>query len=322
MKLRSLISLAVFTASGAAFFPATAASGVPPCRDRPPVYAGNSSRVVSGASGSGMLAEQYLAVLPEGYTADLSRRYPVVYLLHGLLSSADEYLVCMNLLETSASSKVIVVIPQGTGDGYWIDWHNGKQLRERALIETLLPHIDATFRTIPDRDHRAVAGLSMGGYGAMVQAARHPDLFAAAASFSGVVAISEPEHPLATPAWIGSTLTSPGAFADPITGKAWRRQHDPASLADSLRGLTLFLSSGNGVPCTVDEAARFVEPDPTQPTIEPAARLNQQTLHRALERSGVPHIYRAYSCGAHTYMTFQRELEDAWPHLLAAIGAG
>src|SRR5205823_5770656 len=59
----------------------------------------------------------------------------------------------------------------------------------------VIPAIDRRFRTLANRAHRAIAGFSMGGYGAVALAARHPDLFAAVGGFSGVVHITIPEDP-------------------------------------------------------------------------------------------------------------------------------
>ncbi len=316
--IRSLVVASLILAGASV---AVAVPSPPPCRERPPAYDGASPRVVSGVAGQGPLRERYFAVLPTGYEVEPDRRYPVLYLLHGADSTADEWLVCTRLIELSESTDVIVVAPQGSRTGWWIDWHNGAQRREQALIRSLLPHIDGTFRTIPDRMHRAIAGLSMGGYGAFVQAARHPELFTAAASFSGVLGMSDPTLPGAILGYTTTTALTPGAFADPVTGAQWRRDHDPVSLAENLRGLTLFLASGNGVPCGIDEALRLTEPDPSQPTIEAIVRSDADQMHHALIDSGIEHTYRRYRCGAHTFVTFQRALVEAWSQLMSAIGA-
>jgi diacylglycerol O-acyltransferase / trehalose O-mycolyltransferase len=293
----------------------------PPCGMRPPAYGGGSARVVEGAAGQGKLSERYFVVLPTGYDHEPTRRYPVLYLLHGAESTADEWLVCTRLLELSEASRVLIILPQGSPTGWWIDWHNGAELREQAIIRTLIPHIDATFRSLDQREHRAIGGLSMGGYGALVQAARHSELFTAAASLSGVLRISDPTLPWGAVAYATATAITPGAFADPLTGRGWRRDHDPASLAERLRHLTLFLSAGSGVPCGAEEALRFAEPDPTQPVLESVVRTEGDHVHNELVTRGIAHTYERYPCGAHTFFTFQRGLVDAWPHLMRAIGA-
>ncbi len=277
--------------------------------------------MLSGEAGQGAVRERYLAVLPAGYDAKPDRRYPVLYLLHGAESTADEWLVCTRLMELSEPSGLIVVLPAGKPSGWWIDWSDDAHLGEQALIGTLLPYIDSTFRTMPGGAHRAVAGLSMGGYGALVQTARHPELFAAAASFSGTLRVSDPSPPWSAVGFAATTALSPGAFADPVTGRTWRREHDPASLVERLRGRTLFLSAGTGLPCGLDEASRFAEPDPSQPAVEFVTRADAEHMHRVMAEAGIDHTYRGYDCGAHTFFTFQRGLADAWPLLMTAIGA-
>lgn len=301
--------------------PAAAALEPPPHCPRPvPKWVGESTRVVGGTSGAGPTADSYLAVLPQSYHSNPGRRYPVVYLLHGMDSIGDEYLTCIRLLELTAHDEVIVVLPQGTPFGFWIDWHNGEQLRESALLG-MIEAVDRRFRTIADGSARAIGGLSMGGYGAMVQAARHPDLYSAAASFSGALDSGNSSPGKGQFVYATETALAPGAFADPVTpdGREWRAAHDPASLAERLRGEWIFLSSGNGVPCDEDEAKRFGELDPSYPVFEPLFRADHDRLSGALRTAGIPHTSRRYECGAHTFRTFQRALEEAWPGFIQAI---
>lgn len=317
--MRGLIAGALATLALAA--PAAALEPPPDCPRPVPQWNGESTRVVEGTSGAGPTADRYLAVLPQSYRSNPGRRYPVVYLLHGIDSIGDEYLTCIRLIELMADDEVIVVLPQGTPFGFWIDWHSGEQLRESALIE-MVDAVDRRFRTVAHASARAIGGLSMGGYGAMVQAARHPDLYAAAASFSGALDSGSSNPGKGEFVYATETALAPGAFADPVTrdGREWRAAHDPASLAERLRGKWIFLSSGNGVPCDEDEMKRFGELDPSSPVFEPLFRTDHDRLATALAAAGIAHTSRRYECGAHTFRTFQRALEEAWPGLVAAIG--
>jgi S-formylglutathione hydrolase FrmB len=158
--------------------------------------------------------KDYLVYLPPSYQADPTRRYPVVYYLHGALGSEDDWVqkggldVVMDSLIAAGMPEMIVVMPDGD-DGYYTTWapaydwrlcrHRG-DLREPAerycvrnprydeyIARDLVRQIDATYRTRGDARHRGVAGLSMGGFGAMALAAEYPDIWAAAASHSGPV---------------------------------------------------------------------------------------------------------------------------------------
>jgi S-formylglutathione hydrolase FrmB len=138
---------------------------------------------------------KFNVLLPPGYT-NSGRRYAVVYLLNSGLGDQDEYLTATDLIEFTAAvpqqQRAIVVLPFGGLFGFYSDLRDGSQRWERFLIRRLTPHIDRTYRTLARRSQRAVAGFSMGGFGAMSYAARDPDLFVAAGSFSGVLDPSAP----------------------------------------------------------------------------------------------------------------------------------
>ena len=82
---------------------------------------------------------------------------------------------------------MLVVMPDAGTFGWYADHYNNGPRWESYHVGELIPWVDATLRTKPERAERAIAGLSMGGHGTAAYAGRHPDLFAAAAPFSGVV---------------------------------------------------------------------------------------------------------------------------------------
>src|SRR5206468_9699510 len=110
-----------------------------------------------------------------------------------------------------ARLPLIVVMPQaagqGQGGGWASDWRNegrgGPPKWETFTIGELVPWVDATYRTSARRAGRAIAGLSMGGFSAMSYAVRHPDLFAAASSYSGA---TDTNNPKVWPVIQGETL--------------------------------------------------------------------------------------------------------------------
>ncbi|GGP62682.1 alpha/beta hydrolase [Streptomyces melanogenes] len=132
--------------------------------------------------------------LPVGYGSDPARRYPVLYLLHGgggdfqQWSRSDSGNVAATLAGTAFDG--IVVMPEGGRAGWYSDWAghtdgNFAPRWETFHVEQLLPWIDANFATVRDRSGRAIAGASMGGYGALRYGGRHPELFSAVGAFSG-----------------------------------------------------------------------------------------------------------------------------------------
>jgi len=144
-----------------------------------------------------LLGPTHVRILtPTGYDPTARTRYPVLYLLHGGGGSYRDWSEQGDVAAITATFNAIVVMPDtGPNDGYsdrYNDGRYGPPMWETYHVGELLPWIDANYRTVPDRAHRAIAGLSMGGGGAMVYAARHPDLFGSAAAFSGAVDTNVP----------------------------------------------------------------------------------------------------------------------------------
>src|SRR5256885_5716911 len=128
-------------------------------------------------------------LLPRGYRSGGSRRYPVLYLLHGSVDDYRSWTDKGDAERLTAGLPLIVVMPNAGNGGFYSDWFNhgagGPPEWETYHVRQLIPWIDRRYRTVASRRGRATAGLSMGGFGAMTYPARHPDMFVAAASFSG-----------------------------------------------------------------------------------------------------------------------------------------
>jgi putative tributyrin esterase len=126
----------------------------------------------------------YFVLLPIDYEVS-GLRYPVLFLLHGLFGGFNNWIELTEIASRAAAHQLIIVMPEG-GDGWYTDSATvpGEKYETYFLTE-LLPHIDETYCTITDRNARAIAGLSMGGYGAFKFALKRADLFCFAASFSG-----------------------------------------------------------------------------------------------------------------------------------------
>ena len=142
----------------------------------------------------------YNVVLPADYRRGSSkdRRYPVLYLLHGLGGSAADWVSeRTRLADYAAQYPFIVVVPEGR-DGWYTDGLAPDAKFESYFVEELIPDVDRRFRTLATREGRAVAGLSMGGYGSMKFALKRPELFAFAGSMSGALAVASwtPDMPL------------------------------------------------------------------------------------------------------------------------------
>src|SRR5699024_7811774 len=132
---------------------------------------------------NGVTKLQARVLLPDGYDEQPERRWPILYLLHGIGDTSATWLRRDrgNAAVGTAALPAIVVMPEG-GRGYWIDHCLGHTERPGArwasyILEEVVPAIEARYRVAPDRRDHAIGGLSMGGYGAMVLAAQLPGYF-------------------------------------------------------------------------------------------------------------------------------------------------
>jgi enterochelin esterase-like enzyme len=134
----------------------------------------------------------YSIYLPADY--DVSKRsYPVVYLLHGYSDNETAWVQFgeVNLAADRAIASreippMIIVMPDAKVT-FYINDAAGKDRYEDMFFQEFIPHIEKTYRIRAKKEFRAVSGLSMGGYGALVYALHHPDMFIACAPFSAAV---------------------------------------------------------------------------------------------------------------------------------------
>lgn len=125
--------------------------------------------------------------VPPNYDSDTTR-YPVVLLLHGGLGDFRWWHQSGGLLEVAREARAIVVMPDGGHAGWYsnnVAGITGPRKWENFHLDQLLPWVDAHYRTRGDAAHRAVAGFSMGGFGALKYVAKRPELFSAVSAYSG-----------------------------------------------------------------------------------------------------------------------------------------
>ena len=168
--------------------PPTGPTGIFTIQEGPGLRKGRDTRTEKLASTLMGREMPYRIMLPIGYAQQNStRRYPVVYLLHGLTGHYDNWTDKTRLATMTAGQDIIVVTPEGENGWYTDSAAKATDKFESYIIKELIPEIDKKFRTIADRNHRAIAGLSMGGYGAIKFGVKHPELFVVAGSFSGAL---------------------------------------------------------------------------------------------------------------------------------------
>jgi len=121
-------------------------------------------------------------------------RYPVIYLLHGGSGSFSDWhqkVTQKGIVNQLAETYNVVIVTPGVGPAsYYYDSPLQDSVRyETYMIQELIPFIDSQYHTLAQKESRAITGLSMGGHGAITLAAKHPELFVAAGSMSGVMNI-------------------------------------------------------------------------------------------------------------------------------------
>ncbi len=130
----------------------------------------------------------YRVVLPIDYkSANNKTVYPVIYLLHGLTGHFNNWTDSSKLAEYAAKYNYVIVTPEGNNGWYSDSATVPNDRYESYIVQELIPEIDKKFRTRADRNHRAVAGLSMGGYGSIKFGLKNPEMFALVGSFSGAL---------------------------------------------------------------------------------------------------------------------------------------
>lgn len=145
---------------------------------------------VTIASSAMKKSPKCVVITPEGYKKN-KLRYPVVYLLHGYGGNQADWISKVPRLKTLADQdSVIIVCPDGSIGSWYFDSPVDSSMRYETYVSKEIPvYVDEHYRTIADRAHRAITGLSMGGHGALYLGIRHKDFFGAAGSMSGGVDI-------------------------------------------------------------------------------------------------------------------------------------
>ncbi len=243
--------------------------------------------------------------LPDGY--DGRQRFPVLYLLHG---HGDNYSSWLDphegdILPLIRHQRMIVVMPEAD-EGWYLNWWNGGRRAgpawERYYFEQLIPFVTSHLRILPGRSNHAIAGLSMGGGGALYIAEQLPGYFGAAASFSGDLSIQRPEWPAMF------HVGRPGPPQDytsaygPRTG-FYATGHNPSALVDNLTHTRILVRVGDGVP-------NRDSPTEIQDSFGQAAELvlRRQALDfvAAARRAGVDVTFQPHQ-GIHDWTSWHRD---------------
>ena len=231
--------------------------------------------------------------LPPSYARpeSASKRYPVVYLLHGWPGGDGDWpgkghaaVILDSLIARRDIPEVIAVMPNGAGAGplgrsLYLDSYDRRSRIEDYVVHDVVDWADSAFRTRADAPHRALIGISEGATGAVNLAFRHPDRFGACGGHSG-------EYELGGQHFLFA-MWGADARSDSL-----RRANSPAlyagSIATTLANLVIYLD------CGLHDGA-----------LEPS-----RALHRALEAAGVPHVWNEFP-GVHHWSYWRAHFRDS-----------
>lgn len=129
----------------------------------------------------------YRIIIPADYGKDETKRFPVIYLLHGLTGHYNNWTDRTKLKQYSEVHKFIIVTPEGDNGWYADSVSKPTDRYESYMVKELIPEIDKNYRTIATRDGRVIAGLSMGGFGSLKFGLKYPEMFMLVGSFSGAI---------------------------------------------------------------------------------------------------------------------------------------
>ena len=243
-------------------------------------------------------AVAYCALLPPSYGSETTRRYPVLYFLHGLGDNEQMFLrsgglnLIEDLWEQGRLGEFLIVTPEGDAS-FYINSRDGRQRYEDFFMSEFLPVIEHRYRTKPGRTNRGIAGISMGGYGALHLAFRHPEFFGSVSAHSAALIETLP------------TVNDPvlaAAFGSPPDRSFWER-YSPFTLARNghLAGLKIYFD------CGAQDDYGF--------------NTGAQALHNLLESRKIAHEFHIYP-GGHNWPYFVEHLPASLQFHSRAFGLG
>ena len=193
----------------------------------------------------------YCVLLPASFDTDKTRHFPVLYFLHGL-GDNDQFFVhsgAWDLVEDLRAKheiKEFLIATPSAGAGFYINSRDGKNRYEDFMIREFFPFIERRYRVAPGRANRAIDGVSMGGYGALHLAFRHPELFSSASAHSPALIDRLPSSAANAPALGPMNRVFSGVFGNPFDEAFWEEQ-SPLTLARTanLTGLHIYFDCGD-----------------------------------------------------------------------------
>jgi S-formylglutathione hydrolase FrmB len=232
----------------------------------------------------------YNAILPLDYGQNKTAAYPVLYLLHGLTGRYDNWTTFTKLTQYAAAYRLVIITPEGHNGWYTDSPVAPADKYESYLPNELIPDVERRFRVLKTREGRAIAGLSMGGYGALKFGVKHPDKFVFAGSMSGALRAAE---------WTDKTFERAPVFGETLM-KAYGPADSPARAANDLFKLIEALTPEQirGLPFLYADCGT-----------EDFLFASNHELAKLLAIKKIPHEYRQ-SPGAHNWLYWDAQVQE------------
>ena len=252
---------------------------------------------------------RYCAYLPASFDQDKTRRYPVLYFLHGLGDNEQSLLnfggwdVVSELRRQGKVGDFVILAPSG-GRTFYINSVTGKVRYEDFLLKEFMPQMEKKYRATGTRATRGVTGISMGGYGALRLAFKYPDQFAAvSAQMPALISELPSDISSGAPGSVGALLGD--VFGSPLNREFFT--HNTPSYfvrtdsAASLKRMKIYFNVGNNDDYGFEQGA--------------------QQLDQLLKARDIPHEFHIYP-GGHNAQFVVRYFPDVIQFQWSAIGAG
>jgi S-formylglutathione hydrolase FrmB len=281
----------------------------PPAATQSPPASPSETGVEYGTLKSAALGRDlnYAVQLPPSYSKDRNRRYPVLYFLHGMNGNEREFeqrgvAAAVSRLRTESKIGDFLIVAPAGENSFYINAKNGLQF-EDAIVKDLISHIEKTYRIKPGPQNRAIQGLSMGGFGALLIAFKHPGMFASVTAHSSALFADLPQ-PTGTGRREQFVARLVGRiFGDP-PDDAFFRANNPMDLAES--NAALIKKTGLKIYFDVGEQDRYGFAEPNR------------ALDERMTRAGLNHEFHVFP-GGHGWAYMVSVAENSYSFLWRAF---
>jgi len=288
--------------------------------DLSPISLPGGSSIEFGSFDSKCLGMQsrYSVFLPPSYAKNPSRTYPVIYFLHGLNNDETSWTVeryghiqttLEQMIVSGKLPEFIMVHPRGD-NGFYCNYIDGSRRYEDLVTQELIAYMETRYRASKGRENRAIAGTSMGGYGALKIAMKFPDRYAAAVGqspilFPGTNPLELTEEAKSSRFYSFFLNMLRPIFGDPVRQELWDA-NNPLVLASKqkLDGLKIYFDYGT------DD--RYI----------PLTRLDEgsKALDRKLTEAKIPHVFKVRPGEPHGWALIAAHLDETLPFLCQTFG--